>query len=70
MHSKSDKKEIMISDVTDEIIENLFNSLKKRYQNNLQSMRRSEFVLYLYYKSMYHKYHKINLNCGGSHRFS
>ena len=39
----------------------------KRYQNNLQSMRRSEFVLYLYYKSMYYKYHKINLNCGGSH---
>ena len=30
-------------------------------------MRRSEFVLYLYYKSMYYKYHKINLNCGGSH---
>ena len=29
MHSKSDNKEIMISDVTDEITENLFNSLKK-----------------------------------------
>ena len=29
MHSKSDNKEIMISDVTDEITENPFNSLKK-----------------------------------------
>ena len=36
MHSKSDNIEIMISDVTDEIIENLFNSRKRRYQNNLQ----------------------------------
>ena len=31
---KSDNIEIMISDVTDEIIEKLFNSLKNRYQNN------------------------------------
>ena len=44
MHSKSDNAEIMISDVTDEIIEKLFNSLKNRYQKNLQSMRGSEFV--------------------------
>ena len=29
MHSKSDSIEIMISDVTHEIIEKLFNSLKK-----------------------------------------
>ena len=43
MYSK-DNIEIMISDVTDEIIEKLFNSLKNRYQKNLQSMRGSEFV--------------------------
>ena len=34
----------MISDVTDEIIEKLFNSLKNRYQNNWQSMRGNAFV--------------------------
>ena len=45
MYSKSDKIEIMISYVTGEIIEKLFDSLKNRYQNNLQSMRRNEFVL-------------------------
>ena len=45
MHSKSDNIEIMISNETDKIIEKLFNSLKNRYQNNLQSMRGSEFVL-------------------------
>ena len=44
MHSKSDNIEITITDQTDEIIEKLFNSLKNKYQNNLQSMRGGEFV--------------------------
>ena len=44
MHSKSDNIEIMISDVTDEITEKLFNSHHNLYQNNLQLMRGSEFV--------------------------
>ena len=39
IHSKSDNIEITITDQTDEIIEKLFNSLKNKYQNNLQSMR-------------------------------
>ena len=34
----------MISDVTDEIIEELFNPLENRYQNNLQAMGGSGFV--------------------------
>ena len=50
MHSKSDNIEIMISDEADEV----FDSLKNRYQNNLQPMRGSEFVFdyvqLLYYK--------------------
>ena len=60
---KSDNIEIMISDVTDEIIEKLFNSLKNRYQNNFQSMRSSEFV-FDYVQLLYHRYHKVNLNRG------
>ena len=39
MQSKSCNIEIMISDEADEVIKNLFDSLKNRYQNNLQSMR-------------------------------
>ena len=66
MHSKSDNIEIMINDVTDEIIEGLFNSLKNRYQNNLQSMRGSEFA-FDYVQLLYYKCHKINLNRGGSY---
>ena len=34
----------MISDESDEVIEELFNLFKNRYQNSLQSMRDSEFV--------------------------
>ena len=50
MNSKSNNIKIMISGEADEVIEKLFNLLKKRYQNNLQSMRDSEFVIdYVYY---------------------
>ena len=66
MHSKSDNIEIMISDEADEVIKTLFDSLKSRYQNNLQSMRGSQLV-FDYVKLLYYKYHKMNLNRGGSY---
>ena len=54
MHSKSDNIEIMINDKTNQVIKLLFDSLKNRYQNNLESMEGSDFVLgyihLLYYK--------------------
>ena len=43
MHSKIDDVEIMISDEANEVIKKLFDSLKNRYQNNLQSIRGSVF---------------------------
>ena len=42
MHSKSDNMEIMINDEADEVIKKLFNSIKIRYQNSLESMKSSE----------------------------
>ena len=42
----------------DEIIE-LFDSLKNRYQNNLESMKGSEFV-FDYVQLLYYKCHKTN----------
>ena len=48
------------------IIEELFNSLKSRYQNNLESMKGSELV-FDYVHLLYHKYHKINPNRGESY---
>ena len=66
MHSKNDNKKIMMNDETDEYIEELFKSLKNRYQNNLQLMKGSEFV-FNYVNLLYYKCHKINPNCGGSY---
>ena len=64
MHSKSSNIEIMISDKADEVIKKLFDSLKNGSQNNLASMRNSEFV-FDYVKLLYYKCHKVNLNRGG-----
>ena len=44
MHSKIDNIEIMINDEVDEVMKEIFDSLKNRYQNNLESMKGSEFV--------------------------
>ena len=38
-----------------------FDSLKNRYQNNLESMKGSKFVF------DYYRYHKINVNRRGSY---
>ena len=42
MHSNSKNTGIMISDEAYEVIKNLFDSLKNRYQNNFESMKGSE----------------------------
>ena len=55
----------MINDEADEVIKELFDSLKNNYQNNLESMKGSTFALD-YVQLLYYKCHKINLNCGGS----
>ena len=36
--------EVMISDKADEVIQECFDPLKKRNENNLESMKGSEFV--------------------------
>ena len=66
MHSKSDNKEIIINDEADEFVKDFFKSLKNRYQNNLGSMKGSEFV-FNYVHLLYYKCHKINPNCAGSY---
>ena len=44
MHSKSNKRAIMIIDEVDEFIKEFFDSLNNRNQNKLKSMTGSEFV--------------------------
>ena len=40
--------EIMISDEADKVMQELFDSLKNRYQNNLELIKVSEFVFELW----------------------
>ena len=58
MHPKSDNLKIMINDKADEVIKELFDSLKNRHQNNLESMKGNEIV-YNYFQLLYCKCHKI-----------
>ena len=59
MRSKSDNIEITMNNEADEVIEQLFESLKKRYHNKLEeSMKCSEFV-FDYVHLLYYKCHKI-----------
>ena len=44
MYSKSDNIEIMINDEADEVVKNFLDLLKNIYQNNLESMKDSEFA--------------------------
>ena len=51
----------MINDEADEV----FVSLKKRYQNKLESIKGNELV-FNYVHLLCYKYHKKNTNCVGS----
>ena len=42
MHSKSDNIENIINNEANEVIKELFDSLRNRYQSNLQSMKGSD----------------------------
>ena len=69
MHSKSHNIEVIINDEAVKVIEELFDLLKNRYQNNLESMKGNEFIFNCVY-FLYYKCHKTNPNCGGSYIFS
>ena len=67
MYTRSDNIEIMFGDNNDDIIEQLFESLLKKYEENLQNkMRGSEFefdgVNFLYYD-----FNKTSINRGRSY---
>ena len=66
MDSKSDDMGIMINEA-DEAINELFDSLKNRYQNKFQFMNGSELVFH-YVHLLHYRWHKISLNCGRSNK--
>ena len=66
VYSKIDNIEIMMNDEANEVIEELSDSLKNRYQNNSESMKGSELA-FDYVHFLYYKCHKIKPNCGRSY---
>ena len=66
MRSKSDNVDITINDEADEVIKELFDLSKERYQNNLESVQGCEFV-FDYVHLLYYKRHKIDPDRGGSY---
>ena len=61
MHAKSINIEIMIGSETDKVIEELSESLLKRYQKLEESMRGSEFV-FDGVNALYYDFNKISLH--------
>ena len=53
----------MINDEADEVIKELFDSLKNRYQNKSESMKDNELD-FDYVQLLCYKCHKTNFNCG------
>ena len=64
MHSKSDNINIIIKVEADEVVKEIFDLLKNRSQNNLESIKVSQFV-FDYVHLLFYKCHKINpAHCG------
>ena len=67
MNSKSDNVEIAMGNEADDIIKELFESFKKRYQEGLETkMKGSQFV-FESVDLLCYSLHKISLNRGGSY---
>ena len=62
LHIKSNNIEIMIGNETDEINEDLFESLLQRYKEELEESIRESSLLYNGVDLLYYKLHKISLN--------
>ena len=67
VHSRSDNIKFTSYNVANEVVDELFESLRSRYQGNLgTSMRGSNFI-FDSVQLMYYKCHKVNFKRGGSY---
>ena len=68
MNSKSDNVEIMMGIETDDIINELFESFLKKYQEGLETkMREGSNFVFESVDLLYYSLHKISLNRGASY---
>ena len=67
MHVKSNNVEFMLGSESDEIIENIFESLLQRYQEGLEESSNGSDLVFDCVDLLYYKLHKISLNRSGSY---
>ena len=67
IHLKSDNTEIMMGSETDEIIEELFESLLQRYRERLEESKNGSDLVFVSVDALYYNLGKISLNRGGSY---
>ena len=65
MHTKSNNIEIMSGIETNDIINELFECLLRRYQENLETKVRGSEFIFESVDLLYYIFHKISLNRGG-----
>ena len=67
MHSKSNKIKFTSYNDAKEVVDELFNSLRSRYQGNLETLMRGSDFIFDSVQMMYYKCHKVNFRHGGSY---
>ena len=67
MNSKSDNVKTMTGIETDDIINELFESFFKKYQEGLETKMKGSNFVFESVDLLYYKLHKISLNRGGSY---
>ena len=67
MHTKSDNVNIFMGSETDEIIEELFESLLQNYQKDLEESMKESYFIFDSVDSLYYHLNKISLVEKGDH---
>ena len=67
MHSKSNKIKFTSYNDAKEVVDELLNSLRSRYQGNLETLMRGSDFIFDSVQMMYYKCHKVNFRHGGSY---
>ena len=67
MHSTSDNIKFTSYNGANEVVNELFASLRSRYQENFETSMRGSDLIFDSHQLMYYKCHKVNFKRGGSH---
>ena len=67
MHSNSDNLKFNSYNVENEVVDELFEPLCSRYQENLETSMRGNYFIFDSVQLMYYNFYKVNFRRGGSY---